>query len=638
LKPVKDFFSELVDFDSRLLRTLVNLFRQPSAVVESRMSGEEKYTGPLRYILFTSSAFIVARFLFHWLTGYNYFFGEVTELADWRIPKRIASVTSNSLNFFDSSFPFVVLILVVPMAILISRALFYKKSWRETAIMVLYSFAQFWIVLILLLPLATLDIPYILTPLLAFFIVYVCFRKVIGGHPVITLGKWVTMSIVLIFWFYEVCFQLTLFTIAWFIPGSDSQYGAVKSDATVLTNVVQVEVDHEAWLEYVKNDPLDRIIVPTEFDADRNGMMMTCIDPEGTQQWKQFFPEVARIRKLYAVTADSSSMGILILADGKETPAVSLAVVVAQSGEILYTKRYDTEMLLNGGVIVNRTLLLAGGRTFNGEIIPAIDAISFEMGNRIFTAIDERTYLLPKVRQRFDELYDLHSTRDKINLLASKYEVSTSGRARAEFIELNEISIVKLNLTLPRSLTAERDSDSLISVDWETQIFRKTLKYSPMKGENFLLRADTLNNRIIACYTLANDSVTPTLMYSLDTKGNLIWKKEIVEDDFTGLLDIHPDATGVYFCGSTFSELIKHPIVGNYGLSLLGHISFDGEVMRRTLFGDFSNNSMHAFYKLVPGDSIRVLSFHMRDNLYGNFKDWELATIPQQSLSRKSTP
>jgi hypothetical protein len=50
MKAAREFFSEITDIDSRLVRTVIGLFRNPQHVVEASLEGEHSYTKPLRYL------------------------------------------------------------------------------------------------------------------------------------------------------------------------------------------------------------------------------------------------------------------------------------------------------------------------------------------------------------------------------------------------------------------------------------------------------------------------------------------------------------------------------------------------------------------------------------------------------------
>lgn len=246
MRSIGEFFSDLTDFDNKLLKTVVDLFRRPSQVVEAYILGQTTYIKPLRYALMTSSFYITAIFF------YELLFGKDDKVADWLVPVRVAEFEERLVNFMDSFFPFLTLLTLVPPAILLTKLLF-NKPWRETEAAVLYAFSQLWVLLIVMVPIPEFEMKALLQPLLSVSIIFVCFKKLVTGNLVLAGGKWLITAIILILWNYEIASQIVNFTFTKLtIKGERTRL--IKAD-TVAAKVLPVDMPEKSRWNFAQNDP-----------------------------------------------------------------------------------------------------------------------------------------------------------------------------------------------------------------------------------------------------------------------------------------------------------------------------------------------------------------------------------------------
>lgn len=600
MKPVVEFFSEITDIDNRILRTIITLFRNPAKVIEAYFTGQPTYIRPLRYALSTSSLFIIAQYL------YELFFAS-EGYGKWWLPTRIDESDTQFRNLFEILFPFQILILVIPIAIVVLKLLFLKKSWREIAVIMLYAIAQFWLLMVLLVPIIiSTDADDGMIALACFTAVFVCFRNVMYGHILLRTAKWVAMTIILIIWFYHVSLNVTQYILTGFLK--DYSPAVVTSPEIDPLKVVDLNAHDMAA---ILGDPNNRAL---KFEIEEKGIAVGLLNPDGSVQGETFLPGVDFVRKVLCVPLQPHQYGVLILADSAGSKSAR-AFLISSKGRILFQKYYRELIILNGGGLVRgTTLFLAGGRFHEKIMVPFIDVVTLQQDGDKLAEVNERNLLLLNPRQRFDDIYLVDSVKSGLTLIASKYESTKAGTSSSNTNEIVEFSVSKINL------------DSAIVTEWENVIFRKTSMYSPMKDKAFHMILDTTHHRILATYALANDTTLAAQLFNLNGSGKQIWKQTISEDNLTFLNYLYSDKSGIYFGGSTQSG-ISNPITFAYRQALLGHISADGKKVSTMRYGKTRQGNDRLFTKLVVSDSITVYSVNSRLGYLGPQTDCELLTF-----------
>ncbi len=594
-KSVLKFLSEITDIDNRILQTVITLFRSPTKVVEAHLNGQALYIRPLRYALSTSSLFIVAQYLYELFTD--------PEIGKWWLPVRIDQADTQFRSLFEILFPFLILITVIPIAILVLKVLFHKKSLREITVIMLYAIAQLWLLLTLFVPILIVSAADGLIVLGCLIIVFVFFRNVWYGHIILKIGKWLVMTVLLIIWFYEVSLSITEIVLTGFLK--DYTPPVITSPVAKPLKVINLKA---AKLVMIQGDPINRTL---KVEVGEKGVRASFINPNGSLNGETFLPGVDNIRKAICVTLESNVYGFLILTDSVGS-AKSKAFLTSLEGKILYTKVYPEKMVLNGGGVLRGTILfMAGGRLHNNVMVPFIDVITLHFANDKLVRVNERNFLLPNPRQRFDDIYPVDSVATGLTLIASKYESSQAKASSSLIGEITNFSVLKINL------------DSAIVPVWENEIFHKTSMYSPRRDEAFHMIIDTTNSRILATYSLSNDSIMATQVFHLNGNGKLIWQQSISVNNLTFVRYLYSDKSGIYFCGSIESG-INNPISTWGAQGLLGFISADGEKVSTIRFGKMRHGHQKIFDKLIVGDSIAVYCGNHRSGYLGEQTNWEL--------------
>ena len=253
MKTVREFVTEITDIDNRLLKTFIGLFRNPQHVVEASLAGEHTYTKPLRYLLFTSTMFIIWRFLYeHYVQGL--FIEQYPEIDDWYLPGRIAKASEQFINLQDTFFPFQILFFIVPLAIILLKLFFFRKSWREVRYTTLYSFGQFWIVLMVLVPVMVVFDTQILPILIVFALIGFFFRTLLSKKVWIGLTKWTALGYLLTIWFYQVSLPATQWGLVQIVlPDHEG------SDPAKPVEEIRFP-GPEAYIEPIKRDPDNNVL------------------------------------------------------------------------------------------------------------------------------------------------------------------------------------------------------------------------------------------------------------------------------------------------------------------------------------------------------------------------------------------
>jgi len=588
------FFSEISDIDNKIVRTVVTLFRSPTKVIDAYISGETLYVKPLRYAISTSSLYIVIQYL------YELFFNSI-EIGKWWLPTRINDADAQFSSLFQALFPIQILITAIPIAILLFKLLFYLKSWKEAMVVILYAIAQFWIMMLFFIPVLLSENTFDgLIALTCFVIVFVSFRNVMYGHIILRIGKWLAMTVLLIIWFYKVSLDLTQFTLTKFLK--DYSPATVKSSMIEPLKVTTLNAKN---MFVVQGDPGNRFL---EIESESNGIRAVVLNADGSVQGETFIPGVDRIRKVISIALKSNRCGLLVLTDS--LGLTSHAFLLSSDAKILYKKSYHEFMVLNGGGLSKgRTLILVGGKVHHEEIVPFIDVINLHDAGDKLLQTSERNLILPNPRQRFEEIYPIDSA-GTLTAIATKYQ-SNNKKYTTYAMEIVNISILKLNL------------DSVITTDWEKEIFRKTSMYSPLKDETFKTVVDTANNRILATYGLANDSTLVSHLFNLSGDGQLVWEKRISENNLTSLSYLYSHQSGIYFSGSVSSG-INNPITFGYRQGIFGHVSADGNVISAVRYGKTSHGQSRTFDKLIITDTLSIYSFNVRVGYLATQTGWEL--------------
>lgn len=600
MKSIGSFLSEITDVDNKLLRTFITLFRKPTAVVNAYLAGEQTYTKPLRYAIFTATLHIVVKI------AYNYLFVEADNPPDWLVPERLRVLRENFSSFYDSFFPLMVFVTILPMAILLVKLLFFRLTWREVTVIMLYFFAQFWILMLITFLFPGGQLLIFITELVIVMIVFLCFHKTFRSKFWPSLTKWVAMTIVLIFWFNEVAVHVYIYSYVNIISKS-SPTPLILPDAEPI-KLTEIRAPETETFVYAatRHDP-EKTLILTETHPE--SITLTCLTKDQEKLWSHSFPSKHSYR-VTRVRIAPDNLGWLIHQEAQnrsDTSRIHKITIVSQKGSVMLSYQRPGNFILNSATIVNdKTLVYAGGIISGGEVVPYIYAVDFVQAGDSLSVSRERKFTLSGQRQRFYEIYNLKSTSDQISMLVSKYEISGSGIQAPNASEVNQISIMRISL------------DSLFHTNWETLLFRKTTSYSP-PVEGFKMRPDTLRDRIITSYALSNDSVSSIIFTYLDTDGHELWKKSFFEDDYNHVSDFLHTDEGIYFSGSTVCGTPKHPLFRFYRLGVLGYISRDGKTLKRLRYGQFYNDVYHNFWNLLSADStVTVLDAYAKESLFGD--------------------
>jgi hypothetical protein len=603
MSTAREVFSEITSIDNRLLRTVIGLFRNPQRVVKASLEGQDTYTRPLRYLFFTSTMFIVWRFLYE-----NYvqaLFREQYPVIDWYLPRRITDATAQFINLEDTFFPFQILLLVVPLAIVPLKLFFPFESWREARHVTLYSFGQFWLVLSVLVPVLTLlDNELLLPILIVFGLIGFLSRKILSGNLWVGLAKWIALGYVLIIWFYHIVLPATQWGLIKIVLSD--RYSEVSEPAMPLEAVTLPITG--SGVEFVVRDPDNRYFNIFE---KQEGLLVQCFQSDTMLLWQTILPGVTGTREAFSVPLPSFERGFLLLA---EAPATGHAILISATGKILFTKTYNEEMALNGGDLVNETLVLTGGKS-NGEGIAAfIDVLKlkFEPEKGVYELAEERTHFVPGVGNRFDDTYAISISSGGLDVVVSKFETTkpTTGA-----VEINRVSVMHVNV------------DGDLQTLWETEIFKRTSKYAPVKDWTFQMRYDPIYQRIVAFYSLSDDLKMSAQLFSLDTLGRISLQKEIKVNELTYLTDVYSAQDGIYFCGWT--ELgIRSPLLGFGSQGLLGFISNDEGVSMVNVGKDRQAHYL-SFFKIVGDDSLTGWGVRNHHVLIRK-TEWELMKFDRQ--------
>lgn len=578
LKSTLRSLSEITDIDNRIFRTVIDLFRKPNAVVEAYLIGQKIYVRPLRYALSTSSLFIVAQYL------YDLFITNI-EIGKWWLPIRLDQADERFGNLFEATFPFQILITAIPLAIVIFRILFYKRSWKEATVVMLYAMAQFWLLMTLCIPvLISMEAMDGLIALGCFVVVFISFRNVMYGHVLVRMGKWLLMISLLIIWFYEVSLSITEYVLTAALKG----YSPAVLTSPVAEPLKTIDLQ-AADIVVIQRDPYNRVM---KLNTDEKGIKAMWTDNKSERE--VFFPGIDHIRKAMYVTFKPQVHGFLVLTDSARS-GNSQGFLVSAEGKIIFHKIYREQMVLNGGGLLNgNTLFLGGGRIHDDVFVPFIDVITLSGVEGELIAVSERNLLLLNPRQRFEDIYPVDTAKN-LTLVASKYESTLALGGSAYQNEITSFSVLKIRL------------DSAIVIEWENEIFRKNSMYSPMRDEAFRMILDTANQRILVTYALSDDSILATYLFNINSSGNVVWEKKISENNITFITSLFSDASGIYISGSTASG-IGNPITFSNRQGLFGHVSADGKKIRMSRYGRTRHGWQTMFSKIVPGDSITVYS------------------------------
>lgn len=604
MKAAREFISETTDIDSRLLRTIIGLFRNPHGVAKATIEGQPTYTKPLRYLLFTSTLFVVWRFIYEH-TIQNLFVERYPE-NDGYLPERIAKATDQFINLEDNFFPFQILLFVVPLATVCIKLLFLSKSWREARYVALYSFGQFWMVLLVLVPVMAAFDTQLFPILIAFGLVGFSFRTLLAKKTWIGLAKWVTLGYVLTLWFYQVSLPVTHWALVQIVlPERFPNKGAPVDPVEKITMPSSI-----SWMEPIVSDPDDRILAVTE---KPEGLLVQCYQPDTILLWQTPLPGLTGTREALSVLLPSSERGILLLADASKKQH---AVLISAKGKILFTKIYEEESVLNGGDLINETLVLAGGKSNGAGISPFIDVIRLTVTpeSTSFKLRDEQTFFLPDVGYRFDDAHALANSTAGLDLVVSKYEITKVSETSAP--EVNRFSIVRLKV------------DSTLHVIWETVLFQRTSKYWPLRDASFQMRYDPAMGRIVAFYSLADDRILTARLFSMDTLGRLSLQKKIQANEVTALSDIYSVPEGIYFCGQTHVG-IRSPLLGLGSQGLIGFVSNDGKVSQQTV-GKGGQGDYLLIYKIAAAKIVRAWGVRSHHVL------WRETDLELMKFSRES--
>jgi hypothetical protein len=305
----------------------------------------------------------------------------------------------------------------------------------------------------------------------------------------------------------------------------------------------------------------------------------------------------------------SNERGFLILED---VGINAHAVLISSIGKILFTKIYKKEIVLNGGDLVNETLILTGGKS-NGEgIIPFIDVLrlKFNSGKGFFELTEERTHFLPGVGNRLDDLYVLNYSPGSFDLVVSKYETAKAKASYVVLMDLNRVSIMRVKV------------DSTLRILWETEIFKRNSKYSPIRDLTFQMKYDPDYQRVVAFYSLADERSISAHLFSMDTLGKFELQKKIKINELTFLRDVYSAREGIYFCGWT-EVGIDTPFLGFGQQGLFGFVANDGRVSSVHVGRDRQGYNL-SFYKIRADSSLNVWATRTRDTFVGITNKWEL--------------
>jgi hypothetical protein len=586
------------------------LFRSPRLVVQARLAGETTYVKPLRYAIFTTTVSTLVALAF------AYFIIPDEPAREWLLPARLAELNERYNNFYNNFFPFIILLTIVPLSIVLMKLLFFRKSWREISIIMLYAFGQFWILMLLTIWVMSETLEIILQ-LSLFILVFIFFRKLFSGNFWLSLLKWIGMTCLMLFWFHQICINLVVYTYVQ-LGNKPNILGIVKPDAShpASENRTIPELD---WYDYSRNDPEHTLLSIADRDTSR---YVACVTLQQDTLWSRTFASINRPR-YFRVKLPSGKLGWVITLENVIAGGPALQLLT-ETGELLFTRTYAQGIILNCGTIRANTLIVGGGKKSGDVIVPFIEAINFILTDGKFSFHSERSYSLANPRQRFLELFPVETgPGDEIELIASKYEISVAGIVQMNAAEISNLSIMRMRL------------DTALHTQWETVIFQKITHYSPTINE-FRTKLDTLTQRITTTYPLPTDSLVVSKLSQLDLHGTVLWQEDIIESDYTRIFDFATDSSGVYYCGTAVQGFPRHPLVRFYGLAILGHISADGKTERHLRYGKFSHGERYSFTQVIPGDStLTVFDFHETQNMLGLDRTRAKLTFSKRELIKK---
>jgi hypothetical protein len=612
MKELREFLSEVTEVDSRLLKTVIALFRNPRAVLDESLERKDTYTKPLRYLLFTSTLFIIWRFIYeHYVLG---FFTDLYPEVEGYWPGRIAKANSKFIDLQDTFFPFQILLFVVPFAIILLKLLFIKKKWHEVYHITLYSFGHFWIVLSAFVPVLFLfNSQLLLLILVAFSLIGLFFRKLLSKNLWVGFIKWLALSYFFIIWFYKVSLPVTQWVLAQVVL--PDRYELKESTKPLQS----IQLPLNGRIQFITNDPENCFFVKVE---NQNGLLVQYYKPDTTLLWQTMLPGVKETQKALRAMLPTSEQGFLILAEAIE-PGTWHAIVISANGKILFTKIYNEGKVLNGGDMVNETLVLTGGKTNGLELSPFIDVIQlkFSPHSNVLESGKDFAYALPGFDNRYDDVYILGNTSEGLDIVFSKFEMVKASELSPA--EINHLSVMRAKI------------DSVIQPTWETEIFRRNSKYWPLRGDDgtFQMRYDPSFQRILAFYSLADDKNKSTQFFWIDTLGTIKLQEKIVANEITYLTDVYSTQDGIFFCG--WSELgLRSPFLGFGSQGLIGFIPVNGDPIW-TSVGKPQQGRYLTFYKIVANKSIMVWGVQEHGVLMYE-GEWELMKFDRQLFLKQN--
>lgn len=580
---LEEIISQITDFDRGFFRTFIDLFKSPTSVVISYLNKEDTYTKPVRYTFICFSLISIVHILLWKSTSLN---------IDWITSERINNYDVKYINFKYFSDPFIVLIVYLPLIILLFKVLFRNKSFQEISILGLYMNAQYWFLYYMITNILFRYLKYnLIWPLSVGFIIILSFRRAFQENLLLYFSK-ITLTILIVapfsFYFEQ---PLSDYLFTKFILKDKPKNELLRPGNFISLKKNEIRLKLPSEILPIKDDIQNRTLI---INYNSSSILVQCLDKNLSEIWETRIENVASLWSATNISMEQGWTGLMILTN-PTSDTTNEMIFLDDRGVLQFRNAFKNSFFYSCLTIDNNIILLTGAMRTNEKTFPCIKTFEVAIKEDSLRVKPISQYLNPSVGQRFLDIYKLNYFNNKKNdFIVTAYKNSEYG--------VSELSVLKINI------------DSVLLVEWEHIIFAKTNKFSP-HIEYFIAKLDTINEKIISSYDIANTENTTSKLQCIDLKGNLDWVDEIIGNDILRVRTIIPSQSHYLFLGDTYIKIPQHPFVCNFRLGFLSKFDVDGKDSSMKLYGEFKRYSRDYFINGVLKDStVEVLNFSVKTN------------------------
>ncbi len=508
-------FSALTDIDSRLLRTILILFRKPTVVLYDR-SG--MYTTPVRYILtMTGLVFFVYLFIDSFLTT------DDMSITHWRTPLREQLYHEKLANIASKFATFIFSITLVPGIWFASKLLFFKKGsilffYRVT----LYFIAQATLVgFFLSLPSVWLDTDFS-TPFMLLMMAYT---------------TWFFLTLSLNPWYYALPKILLLLPVAFF------SYSSLSPMVTTLVSGIMIHPERTYDVPVTSNDLFtNRTLLDNSYagfftatvDEDRTffideyKLTIGMLAQSGKTHWSKSvdndFEQHVKFEKLIPIPEHQL---LVVVGDSLNHTSTDFLLVFNYAGDLLL--RYD----FKEDLMTEAFQLISTDSSGISLLVPYPTSATNEYTFR------EAYIFLPNMFLAVSPSFTTPLPIFQIYSLGLNGSVASVVKKDRQFVEFG---------------IARYDSANTLM--WFQQTYDKNSPYDPPVPQAVVV--DTGRQEIVVQYSIANDTTDYAWLQCLDLQtGNLKWKNSLrIPGDFTEYKNMVLDGTTIYLAGETHRDVV----------------------------------------------------------------------------------